>query len=269
MTPLDATILGLIQGLTEFLPISSTGHLILTRAVLGLQEQNTLAFDAMLHLATVAAIIVYFFNDIWLLAQTGLRKLGRLPVNERDQTVLYALLIGTIPAVIFGLALQTLMDTVFRNALFVAGILVAGSIFFMYAEWVYFNQPRTNDMTIWKGLKIGFFQCLALFPGFSRSGAAIGGGMVLGLSREEATRFSFLLGVPVLLGAGLKMLLQLIISHAGADWLMVLIGTSFAFFAGLLAIQIMITFVRKHSLWAFIWYRIILACFVLFIYFYG
>ena len=269
MPPIDAVILGLIQGLTEFLPISSTGHLILVQAALGLGKSNALAFDAMLHLATVAALVVFFFSDIWLLAQAGLRKLSRLPVNTRDETLLYALLIGTIPAVILGLALESYMKTVFRSPLVVAGVLVAGSLFFIFAEWRYQNIRQTNDMSVWKGLQIGFFQCLALLPGFSRSGAAIGGGMLLGLSRSEATRFSFLLGIPVLAGAGAKMFLEMVTSHATIDWTAIAIGASVAFVSGLLAIRLMLAFLRTYSLWAFVWYRIILAGVVVALFFLG
>ena len=139
----------------------------------------------------------------------------------------------------------------------------------MYAEWVYINQPRTNDMNPRIGFKIGLFQSLALLPGMSRSGATIAGGMLLGLSRVEAARFAFLLAVPVILGAGLKKLLDLITSEAQIEWLAVGFGSVMAFFTGLLAIHFMLAFVRNHTLWPFIWYRLILACVVVFIVVFG
>lgn len=269
MVAFEAIGLGLVQGLTEFLPISSSGHLILARALFGIEDSNALAFDAVLQLASIVAVLVYFFSDIWQLTQTALRKLGRLPVNVRDETLLYALLIGTIPAVVLGLTLESLMETVFRSPLLVAGVLVAGSVLFMYAEWKYLNVPRTNDMSVKIGLTIGCFQALALIPGMSRSGATIVGGMLMGLTRQEAARFAFLLALPVITGAGLKKFLDLISSDEAVVWGSVLLGAGVAFVSALIAIHFMLTFVRKHTLWPFIWYRIILAAFVLFIFYFG
>lgn len=269
MTILEAALLGAVQGITEFLPISSSGHLILARTVFGLNDAQGLAVDAVLQLATVAAVFVYFFPDIWMLAQTALRKLGRLPVNRKDEVLLYSLLVATIPAVVLGLALESLMESAFRSPLLVAGVLVAGSLFFMFAEYQYQNKPRTNEMSLGKGFKIGLFQALALVPGMSRSGATIAGGMLMGLSRSEAARFAFLLAIPVITGAGLKKLLELIVSDEAVMWTPVLVGSIVAFTSGLVAIHFLLAFVRTHTLWPFIWYRIILAAFVVFVFFFG
>lgn len=259
MTLFAAIFLGIIQGLTEFLPVSSSGHLILVRSLFGVSREYALAFDAILHMATASAVVVYFFRDIRTLIQTALRKLARLPVNEKDMRLIWALVIGTIPAVVLGLMLETLMETMFRNPLLVAGVLVAGSLLFMYAEWHVLNHERENKMTIRKGLLIGLFQSLALIPGMSRSGASIAGGMLLGLSRHEAARFAFLLAVPIMLGAGSKKLLELAMAPEAVSWAAVLIGAAVAFVTALAAIHFMLSFVRKHTLWPFIWYRIILA----------
>jgi len=269
MTIIEAIILGVVQGMTEFLPVSSTGHLILTRTLFGITDGNALAFDAVLHLATAAAVILYFFPDIWLLVQAALRKLGKLPVNPRDEMLLYSLLVATIPAVILGLSLESLMESVFRSPLLVAGVLIAGAGLFAYAEWVYQKKPRTNIINKTKGLKIGLFQSLALIPGMSRSGATIAGGMLLGLSRVEAARFAFLLAVPVITGAGLKKFLEMISSDEAITWAPILSGAVVSFFVGLFAIHFMLSFVKTHTLWPFIWYRIILASFVIFITVFG
>lgn len=269
MTIIEAVSLGVIQGLTEFLPVSSTGHLILARALFGIEDTSAMAFDAVLQLASIIAVVIYFFPDIWQLVQTGLRKLGRLPVNARDETLLYALLIGTIPAVLLGLSLESIMESTFRSPLLVALVLVAGSLLFMYAEWRYQNEPRLNEMTVRKGLKIGFFQSLALIPGMSRSGATIVGGMLLGLSRAEAARFAFLLALPVITGAGLKKFLDLLTGDEVIVWSHLVVGAGVAFVSSVIAIHFMLSFVRRHTLWPFIWYRIILAGFVLFIFHFG
>lgn len=269
MDILSAVILGIVQGATEFLPVSSTGHLILTRSFLGVEGGNALAFDALLHLATAAAVIVYFFDDIWLLIQTALRKLGRQPVDEKNFALLIALIVGTIPAVVLGLSLESLMETTFRSPLLVAGVLVLGSIFFMYAEYAYTRRYKENHVDVPTGFKIGLFQTLALLPGFSRSGATIAGGMILGLTRTDAARFAFLLAVPVILGAGAKKFLELMTSDATVAWMPIGVGAFTAFVVGLLAIHFMLSFVRRHTLWPFIWYRLILAGIVVLFTFYG
>jgi undecaprenyl-diphosphatase len=269
MSVFEAIVLGFIQGLTEFLPISSTGHLILVRNVFAVVEENALAFDAILHLATAGATILYFHRDLWSLLQALLRKLGRLPVNERELTLLYAIAMATVPAVLLGLSLESLMATAFRSPLLVAGVLVLGSLLFIYAEWVYSRTVPTNEMTIKKGLFIGLFQSLALIPGMSRSGASIAGGMLLGLSREEAARFAFLIAIPVILGAGSKKLLELITADEVVAWGAVGAGALVAFITALFAIHFMLSFVRRYSLWPFIWYRLLLAGFVVFIVVFG
>ena len=267
MNILEAIILGAVQGVTEFLPISSSGHLLLMRDLLGLQVVGSLAFDAVLQLATTLAVILYFSQDLWLLMQTALRKLGRLPVNPKDLTLLYALLIGTIPAVIAGVFLETYMDTIFRSSLLVAIVLTLGSLLFIYAEWVYYSSVPQNNLTPMTGLKIGLFQCLALIPGMSRSGATIAGGMLLGLSRSEAARFSFLLSIPILLGSGAKKLFELIDVGGDVSLLTIGVGSVVAFFVGLVSIHFLLTFIRRHTLWPFIWYRLLLAAFVFYTYF--
>ena len=267
MTIVDAIVLGFVQGITEFLPISSSGHLILMRDLLGLEVVGSLGFDAVLQLATTLAVILYFSEDLWLLMQTALRKLGRLPVNQKDLTVLYALLIGTIPAVAAGVLLENYMDTIFRSSVLVAIVLTLGSLLFIYAEWVYYGSVPQNNLTKQTGFKIGLFQCLALIPGMSRSGSTISAGMLLGLSRTEAARFSFLLSIPILLGSGAKKLIELI--HVGGDISLITIGVGsvVAFGVGLASIHFLLTFIRRHTLWPFIWYRLLLAAFVFYTYF--
>jgi undecaprenyl-diphosphatase len=259
-----ASILGFVQGVTEFLPISSTGHLILARSFLEVVDSHALAFDAVLQMATVCAVVVYFWRDLWALVQAFLRYVGRLPVNARDINLVWALLVGTIPAVIVGLLLEDMMEVLFRSPLLVAGVLVLGSGLFMLAEVMYAKRPPQKEISIQTGFLIGLFQTLALIPGMSRSGATIAGGMLLGLSRVEATRFGFLLAIPVILGAGLKKLFELLTVGAGeVAWPALVAGAGIAFVVGLGAIHFMIRFVRTHTLWPFIWYRIALAAVVI------
>jgi len=198
-----------------------------------------------------------------MLLNTARRKVSRLPVNDRDYKILLALLIGTVPAVILGLFLEDIMATLFRSPLLVAVVLIAGSVLFAFAEWRYLHSPRERNVTIRTGLIVGLFQCLALVPGMSRSGATISGGMLLGLSREESARFAFLLAIPIILGAGSLKLLEMITSSEAVVWNVVITGAVVAFISGLFAIHFMLSFVRRHSLWPFIWYRVILATVVI------
>jgi undecaprenyl-diphosphatase len=258
----DAIILGLVQGVTEFLPISSSGHLVLVRNWLSVDATNALAYDAMLHLATTAAVVTYFWSDLWILVQVILRKLGRLPVNQRDLTLFYALAIGTLPAAALGIIIEPFFNKDLQSVGLVAGMLFVASVFFMYAEWKYYLRPTHEALTVKKGLLIGVFQALALLPGFSRSGSTIAGGMLLGLSRYEAARFSFLLAIPITLGVGLKKLLDLIQTDGHVEWGLILIGSVTAAVTAFIVIHFFLSFIRKYTLWPFIWYGVLLSAFV-------
>lgn len=264
----DAIILGLVQGVTEFLPVSSSGHLVLVESWLSVEGASGLAFDAVLHFATTAAVILYFRNDIWNLVQVALRKLGRLPVNDRDITLLYALAIGTIPAAILGFFLEPIISGYLRTPLIVAVVLFITSIFFMYTEWRYYLRPAHGGITIRKGLLVGLFQALALIPGMSRSGSTIAGGMLMGLSRYEASRFSFLLAIPITLGVGIKMSLDLLKEGGSVEWSMVAVGALIAFVTALIVIHFFLQFIRKYTLWPFVWYCVILSGMVGYVHFF-
>lgn len=265
----DAIILGLVQGITEFLPISSTGHLVIVRDFLAIDDLNGLAFDTVLHFATTVAVMVYFRLDIWNLIQVALRKLGRLPVNEKDNTMLYALIVGTLPAAVLGIFLDSYISEHFRSSIVVAVMLFLTAFFFMYAEWRHYLSPAHGELTIKRGLWVGFFQALALLPGMSRSGSTIAGGMLLGMTRYEASRFSFLLAIPITLGAGSKMALDLLKQDAGlVNWTMVLVGSVVAFCTALLVIHFFLRFIRKYTLWPFVWYSLILSSMVAYVHFF-
>jgi undecaprenyl-diphosphatase len=262
---IDAIILGLVQGITEFLPVSSTGHLVLVHDWLSLDKTNALAFDAILHFATTAAVIIYFWPDLWRLLQVALRKLSRLPVNQKDITLLYALLVGTVPAVLIGLLLEDIVDLYLRKPVIVAGVLFSASLFFLFAEWKYYLKPPQAEITFKKGILIGFFQALALIPGMSRSGATIAGGMLLGLNRYEATRFSFLLSIPIIMGVGIKMSLDLLKQGGAIDWVVIATGAGIAFITAIIVIHFFLQFIRKYTLWPFVWYGIILSALVAYV----
>lgn len=260
MQPFEAIILGVVQGITEFLPISSTGHLILAREVLGLQAEFGLAVDATLHFATAFAVLLYFRHDIVRLAQTLVAWILRHETQRSDRTLLLALAIGTIPAVALGLLLESQIETIFRSAAFVAWVLLAGSALFVLAEWVAKRYEQAQPLTLKSGVLIGCFQALALLPGMSRSGATISGGMLLGLSREASARFAFLLSFPIILGAGSKKLLDLGGATLPAgEWHMITLAACAAFLAGIVSIHYLLKFLKNHSLLVFVVYRVALA----------
>jgi undecaprenyl-diphosphatase len=261
-------LLGLLQGITEFVPISSSAHLLLAEDLLVIDDINSLAFYAILHLATTAAIILYFRSDIWVLVQTAVRKLSRLPVNEKDLTLLYALLGGTIPAVIIGLLFQDIIEELFHAPLSIACMLFVSSFFFMYAEWRYYTTPRAGTLTPKQGFWIGCFQALALMPGFSRSGSALAGGMLLGMTRTESARFAFLLAIPITLGAGSMMLIELILAKGSVSWGLIAVGSFVSFVTALFVIKFFLGFIRRYTLWPFIWYKLVLSLIVAYLYFY-
>lgn len=263
MNMLESIILGITQGLTEFLPVSSTGHLILMREYLGVTTDQGLAVDAMFHFATALAVGLYFRRDIVRLVYSTCRWIrGGSP--EGDRTLILALALGSVPAALAGFFLESTMDTVFRSAELVAWVLLAGSTLFVLAEYVHTRYHTGVQLTVQKGVIVGLFQALALVPGMSRSGATISGGLLLGLSREEAARFGFLLSFPIIVGAGSKKLLELGASgFLAAEWLPLLFGIVAAFVSGLAAIHYLLRFLKNHTLMVFVVYRVALALLVL------
>lgn len=264
MTIFDSVLLGTVQGLTEFLPVSSSGHLILMRELLGINTTGGLAFDAILQLGTVLAALLYFRRDVWQLAKdalfivTGKRK--TVPTNRQYE--LLAIIIGTIPALILGLFLEHTMETLFRSALVVATTLIAGSFLFMVAEM--YAKQHHRDVSVKDGLWIGLFQCLALVPGISRSGSTISGGLFRGLTREAAARFSFLLSLPIITGSGLKKLVDVMQDKpADLQYLQLALGFAISFAVGLACIHWLLGYLKKHGLHLFAWYRIALGVIVI------
>lgn len=261
----SALLLGAVQGLTEFLPVSSSGHLILVRNLFHLSEDGGLAFDALLQLGTIIAVTLYFSKELLRLAGQAwlLLKGQKNQVINQDKALLGALVIGTIPAVIAGLLLEDLMETTFRTPLLIAITLLIGSAFMFVAERR--KAPRI-PLTPKRGFWIGCFQSLALFPGFSRSGSTIAGGLLLGLSRETAVSFSFLLSIPIIAGSGLKKTIDLIQTpQPGLEVSALLVGLLTSFVVGLGAIHFLTTYLKRNSLTVFIVYRFALATGIIFI----
>ncbi|MFH1291863.1 MAG: undecaprenyl-diphosphatase UppP [bacterium] len=269
MTIFNSLLLGIVQGLTEFLPISSSGHLILMREVLGINIQSGLTFDAILQLGTILAVFVYFRKLVLELIRDAVRYVigqGK-KVKKENQMLILALIFGTIPAATLGFFLEDVMETAFRSTLLVAVTLVAGSLLFIAAERL--AKQKLKSVSPKHGWWIGCFQVLALIPGVSRSGATISGGLLLGLNRVTAARFSFLLALPVITGSGLKKLLDVYqFGIADVSTLHLSLGFVSAFIVGLVCIHYLLKYLKNHTLYAFVWYRLALAAIVLIAYIY-
>ena len=246
-------LLGLLQGLTEFLPISSSGHLVVVPAVLGWDEPS-LTFDVLLHLGTLVAVVVYFRHDLIGLT---LGVLGRGIDPDGARRMALYLAVGTIPAVVAGLVLGDFFEGLFESPYTTCAELVATALILLAMERVG-DRARRRPLDVGSATAIGVAQAVAILPGISRSGTTIGVGLVLGLSREEATRFSFLLSIPAIAGAGVLSLAD--VAGGGLDVTGgVVAGVIASGVAGYLSIGALLRFVRSHSLTVFAVYLLVMA----------
>lgn len=262
MQMIDAVILGVVQGLTEFLPISSLGHLVLVRQWLSIDAINALAFDAVIHFTIAFVALVYFWPDIWTLSQSVLRKLSRLPVNQKDITLFNALVVGCVPGIVIGALLQPYIESKYDSAGLIAAMLLLSAVFLMYVEWRYYLRPNHENISVRRGWLIGIFQVLAMIPGFPQTGATLAGGMQVGLSRYDAARFSFMLVIPISLGVGIHKIIALLKATGTADWNMIGVGAIIAAIISFFLIRFFLTYIKQKTLWPFIWYNVILAALV-------
>lgn len=250
--------MGILQGLTEFLPVSSSAHLILFPRYFGWQSPG-LYFDVALHLGTLTAVLLYFWKDLWSLSQ-GLLAPKNPELAPHRRTVGFIVL-ATIPGVIAGLLLEEAADNAFRSPILIAGaLLVAGTLLGLADRFC--TGKRTLEGLTWKSaLGIGVAQSLALIPGVSRSGSTITAGLALGMTRTEAARFSFLLSVPIIAGAGILKLPEILEAPSPS---VVAIGFVAAAVSGVLAIKFLMSYVLTRTYRPFVIYRWGLALFVLF-----
>lgn len=247
-----AVLAGAVQGLTEFLPISSTGHLIIFEKIFGIsQESFGLAFDASLHLGTLLAVLIFFWRDY-------------LQVFDFGNGLWKKLVIGTIPAVIFGLMFESMIETSFRQIWVVAVAMISFSFVIIGAEIIGKKTAKRENLGIAGSLAIGFFQALALIPGISRSGSTISAGLFLNLKREEAAKFAFMLSGLIIAGAGLKKFLEVASGGiTGADFNFFIVGIVSSAIFGYLTIKYFLKYISTKTLYPFVIYRIILGVILL------
>lgn len=257
---LHAVVLGIVEGITEFLPVSSTGHVTVVQKLFGytIDNPDITAFAAIIQIGSILAAVLYFRKDIVRIVTAWVKGLA----NKKERTSLdyrmgWMIILGSLPIAIIGLAFHGFIETTLRSLWVVAAGLLIWSGVMWYAE-THATQKKKESDTTWKdALAIGLTQCLALIPGVSRSGATISVGLLRGFDRVTATRLAFFLGIPALLAAGLYQAASQFgaIAH-GVGWGATIVGTITAFIVGYLAVAWLLKFIAHHSYMTFIWYRI-------------
>ncbi|MDH4449500.1 MAG: undecaprenyl-diphosphate phosphatase [Rhodoferax sp.] len=259
---IKAAIMGVVEGLTEFLPISSTGHLILAGALLGFDDEKAKVFDIAIQTGAILAVILVYWQKIR-------DTLVALPTDKAAQRFALNVLVGFVPAVLLGLLFGKAIKAHLFTPEVVATTFIVGGFIILWAERRQStggNAVRVHsvdDMTVLDALKVGLVQCLAMVPGTSRSGATIIGGMLLGLSRKAATDFSFFLAIPTLIGAGAYSLYKERALLSMADLPMFAVGLVFSFISAWLCVRWLLQFISTHSFVGFAYYRIVFGLVVL------
>ena len=255
-----AIVLGIIQGIAEFLPISSSAHLIILPYLFGWEESG-LAFDVALHFGTMMAVLVLFFKDWWNLFVGAIKDVRTKKKSTNGKMVWY-LIVATIPAALAGLLLDDVIENVVRGKVWIIAICLAvmGLLIFLGDKWAshhYKKETKFEDITLKQSLIVGISQAFAVIPGFSRSGTTILAGRLQGISKEAITKFTFLLSVPVICGATILKVVDLELTKE------VIIGIITSFATGVLAIKFLLNYIKKHDFSVFAFYRILLSIVVL------
>ena len=261
---IEAVILGVVQGLTEFLPVSSSGHLLLGQYFLGLnQDRFGLSFDVALHMGTLVAVVSYFWRDLIRMALAFFRSFGHRDLNDPDQRLAYLVIASTVPAALIGFLFEGFFESTVRSPWVVVFNFVLVGILFLVAEAVGSHRRLASKLGFGEAVGIGLAQATALVPGVSRSGATITLGLLLGLRREEAARFSFLMSVPIIAGAGGLKLGEVLAGGMGAhEWLLFVAGFVTSAFVGYFTIRFLLNYLTHHSLRVFAYYRFAVAAVV-------
>jgi undecaprenyl-diphosphatase len=260
MNIFQSIVLGLVQGLTEFLPISSSAHLTLVPWIFGWEDPG-LAFDVFLHWGTLVAVFGYFANDWFGLLRAGFASVLERRIGfERERILFWMLVLATIPAGLAGYFFRDLSAGAFRAPLIIAISLALVGFLMYWIDGKYPPYRNIADLTWKDAMKIGFAQAFALIPGVSRSGSTMTMGRYLGLNREAAARFSFLLSFPIILAAGLFETKHLLSSGAsGLSTSYLVAGFLSSLFSGVLSIHVLLAYLRTADFAVFAWYRILLA----------
>lgn len=265
MDLIQAIILGLVQGATEFLPISSTAHIRVLPALLGWADPGA-AFTAVIQMGTLIAVLIYFRRDLWSAFSAWARSFkGGEAARTPEARLGWAIFVGTLPIVAFGFVFKDQIETGLRSLYVIAWTLIGMGVLLAVAEVVGQRKRDLNQVTVSDGLWVGFWQAVALIPGASRSGSTITGGLFGGLDRPTAARFSFLLSVPAILAAGVFSMKEHYAEMSGPLLMPVLVANVAAFISGYAAIAFLIKFLQTHNTFAFVFYRVGLGAVLLFL----
>jgi len=260
---IKAIVLGIVQGLTEFLPISSTAHLRIVPALFGWEDPGA-AYSAVIQIGTMLAVVIYFFKDLLKISSKVVMNLkNKKFITDYESKLGWYIIIGTIPIIIFGLLLENLIENEFRSLYVISFSLIFFAIILGIAEKLSKKNLDLKDITLGRALIVGFAQALALIPGASRSGVTITGGLFAGFNREAAARFSFLLSVPAVLLSGLYEFYKILPVFTDQSALSLIVATVTSFLSGILAIELLLRYLRTHSTFVFVWYRIALGILLL------
>ncbi|MDO5503586.1 MAG: undecaprenyl-diphosphate phosphatase [Actinomycetia bacterium] len=259
MSWIEAIILGIVQGLTEFLPVSSSAHLLITGQLFFDGRDPGAAFTAVTQIGTEMAVIVYFAKDIGRIITKWVKALaGKVPQSDPDVRMGWMVIVGSIPIAALGLVFESYIDTSLRNLWITAAMLGGFALVLALADRRAKNE-RTLDQLTWRhAISLGLWQALALIPGVSRSGASIAGGLFMGYRREAAARYAFLLAVPAVMASGLYKLKD-IGADATASWGPTIAATVISFFIGYAVIAWLLRYVSRNTFGVFIIYRLVLA----------
>jgi len=267
---IQGIFLGLIQGVTEFLPISSTAHLRVVPAVLGWPDPGA-AFTAVTQLGTLLAVLVFFWNDLWRIGRAFFSGLTDARTRaSADYRLAWYLVAGTIPIGVAGVLFEKEIESSLRSLWVICAALAGLALLLLLAEVFGRRRRELNEIGLWDAIFIGLAQAVALVPGSSRSGVTITAGLAVGLKREAAARFSFLLSVPAVAASGIFEGIKLLrLEQVDEGWLKLFLATAVAAVSGYLAIAWLINLLKHHSTWAFIAYRILLAAVISALLLYG
>ena len=272
---LKSTLFGIVEGITEWLPISSTGHLILVEQFVKLEQVSPEfwnMFQVVIQFGAILAVVLLYWNKIWPITKNkekALKSTGILSYFDKNIMILWAkILVACIPAAVIGLLFDDVFEALFYNPFCISLALIIFGIAFIVIENLNKNKKskkeENNQITYKDAVLIGFFQLLAaIFPGTSRSGATIIGGLLIGLSRPNAAEFTFYLAIPTMLGASLLKLVKFGFSFTGIEIVVLLVGMVISFIVSVVVIKFLMNYIKKHNFKVFGYYRIILGIIVL------
>ncbi|MBQ7774627.1 MAG: undecaprenyl-diphosphate phosphatase [Lachnospiraceae bacterium] len=272
---LKAIIYGIVEGITEWLPVSSTGHLILVEKLIPFQNVSEGFFEmyeVVIQLGAIMAVVILFWNQLWPFAMTKKEREGKTGIMSFIKmdimTMWFKILVSCVPAAVIGILFDDVLNAIFYRYEVVAGALIVFGIAFIVIEnWNKGRSPRINsiaEITYQTAALIGVFQLIAaVFPGTSRSGATIVGALLIGVSRKIASEYTFFLAVPVMFGASLLKLLKFGFDFTGTEMICLLVGCVVAFVVSIFVLRFLLAYIKKHDFKIFGWYRIVLGIIVL------